>query len=87
MIISGIIYILYGLVFVVTLPLRLFADATLPAFLTAAVSNISPYISILDAVLPLGTIISIVGFYVVVEVAIFTYKGIMWIIKRFPTQS
>lgn len=81
MITAGILYILYSVAWGVTYPLRLFADASLPSFLTNAITNVQPYVSALDNIVPVGTIISVIGFVVTVELAVFSYKGVIWILK------
>lgn len=87
MITSALLYIIYGFVYVVTSPLRLLPNASLPADLTAAITAINGYITALNPVLPISTILTVVGFVLSIEAFIFTYKVIMWVLKRFPTQS
>jgi hypothetical protein len=76
-------YILYG----ITSPIRLLPDVSLPAGFTSAMTTASSYYSSLNAILPLDTILILLGIYIAIEVAYLTYKLIMWLIKRFPTQS
>ena len=52
-----------------------------------AVGNASGYMASLDIVIPVGTLLSILTFYVIFEAGYLTFKVIYWIIRRFPTQS
>jgi hypothetical protein len=84
---SLVLYIIYLFVWGVTSPLRLLSDVSLSTDLTASVSQIGGYLTSLTQFLPVSTIISIMGLIVVVEGGIFLYKGIMWVVRRIPTQS
>lgn len=87
MITSALLYIIYSVFYLITSPLRLLSDATLPSNVTDSLTTAGNYLNIFNSILPIDTIFAI--FYLVLgyEVAIFTYKFIMWVIKRFPTQS
>lgn len=52
-----------------------------------SVNTASGYVSSMNFVVPIDTIISILLFSIGFEVAYLLYKVIYWVIKRFPTQS
>jgi len=78
---------LYVLLYAVTSPFRLLPDVTMPAGFTDAMTSAGHYLSALNLIIPVDTILSILGVYLTIEGAYFAYKMIMWLIKRFPTQS
>lgn len=63
------------------------ADVVLPSGITSAISTAGGYLSAFDFVIPVSSILTIFGLILVIEGAIILYKSIMWIIRRFPTQS
>lgn len=87
MITSGFLYIVFGLVNVITIPLRSAADVSLPSSLLGAISSIGAYLIALDTYIPISTIIAILALVLIVDTSIFGYKLTMWVVKRFPTQS
>lgn len=87
MITNALIYIIYGLLYVLTFPLRLLPDVSLPADATSAITSIGTYLANANNVIPLTTLASVLASVIAIELAIFTYKSIMWGIKRLPTQS
>jgi hypothetical protein len=87
MIFSGIINAIYYLVWLVTQPIRLLNDVTLPTNFSEAMHTAGGYISPLNFVLPVDTILTLLTLSLLIEGAYFAYKLTMWVIKRFPTQS
>jgi hypothetical protein len=87
MIVTFFIYVVYLFVYGVTSPLRLFPDVSFPSSVTNAVTTAGGYLTSLNAVIPIATILTILGIVLVVEGYLFAYKVIMWLIKRLPTQS
>lgn len=87
MITNAILYILYGFVYLITAPIRLFADVSLPAAINDTISSVGSNLALLNQVLPVSTIITILGIMISIEVAIFIYKGIRWIYSKIPGVS
>jgi len=79
--------IIYLAVFLVTLPVRLFANATLPSFLSGVGSYFNQYIAPLDGYIPIATIFLALTFFLAFEGSILVWHGINWLMRRFPTQS
>lgn len=86
MISSAILYIFYGVLYLLTSPLRLLPDVNTPAIISNTVSGINGYLSSGYSWLPLtmASLLGTWGVYLTVEIAIFTYKGFMWVIKKIP---
>jgi hypothetical protein len=87
MITTIILYIIYLFVFAITSPFRLLSDVILSQDTINAFTQAGQYIKPLGAFLPTTTLIAVLLAVVGIEVAIFSYKGIMWTLKRIPTQS
>lgn len=86
MITTLVLYIVYFFVWAITSPLRLLDNVTAPTILVNTVDTASGYLSMGYAWLPVTvtTLLLTWGLYLVFEVGIFTYKGIMWVIKKVP---
>lgn len=87
MITDAFILIGYWAISALTLPLRLFSDVSLPEGITTAISTASGYISSIDFIVPVSTILSIFGVFLTFEVGVLTFKGINWLIRKIPTIS
>jgi hypothetical protein len=68
-------------------PLTLLADVTIPVPLLQAVANVKDSYSSFNPLFPVDTLLGILGIIVAIELAIFTYKAIYWLIKKIPTIS
>lgn len=84
MITNAVLYILYGVIYTIILPLRLLPDVSLDSNFGVAVDTANSYISAFNNFLPITTLLTIFFIFVVFEISYFTYKGIMWIIKKIP---
>jgi len=84
MITNAIIQIFFFIVYGVTSPLRLFANVTLDNNFLASVTTASTYISSVNTLLPVTTLLTIFGLFLAFEAIYFTYKLIMWLIKKIP---
>lgn len=82
---TAILYLLYATILLFTSPLRLLPDVTQENSFVASISTASQYISALNIVLPMTTLITILGLFVAYEISYFGYKLIMWVIKKIPT--
>lgn len=87
MIVTAFLNIVYVVVYGFTLPLRLLSNVTLPSNFSAALSAIGANISGMEQIFPIYSLLAALSFYALVEGGILTYKGIMWLIRRIPTQS
>lgn len=85
MIIDFILYILWALIYAITSPLRLFSDVVLDVNIASSIETFNGYLSTGEVLFPVYTLIGIFGLVIGIEFAIFTYKGVMWLIKKIPT--
>lgn len=87
MITNFLLYILYLIIKVIISPITLLPNATLPAGLSSALTTASGYISAFNTMLPMTTILLVISTILIVELAIFTFKMINWVIKKIPMIS
>ena len=85
MIITIILNLLYALISILLTPLRNFADVVLDPNFSTAINNASGYYHSLNGILPVDTMIQILGLSLIIEGAYLLYKLIMWVIKKIPT--
>lgn len=84
MILTGILYIAYAFVYVISAPLRLLADVSLPAGVAQAVATASNNLAIVDTIAPVTALLAVISAFLVVEGGIFVYRLIIWVIKKLP---
>lgn len=65
-------------------PLSNFSDVTLDPNFATAISNAGGYYHSLNGILPIDTMLQILGVFVVIESAYLIYKILMWIIRKIP---
>lgn len=82
---SAILYLLYGTIYLFTAPLRLLPDVTAESNFVASVTTASGYITAFDSFIPVGTLLTILGLFVIYETSYFSYKLVMWVIKKIPS--
>lgn len=87
MITDAIINAIYAIVYLISSPLRLLNDVVMPVKFTQAMTTVNNYLAGLNVLLPIDTIITLLTISITIEVAYLSYKLVMWIIRRFPTQS
>ena len=85
MIINFLIFLLWGIIYGLTYPLRILSDVSLSPDFLNSISTANNYIAGLNYVLPLPTLITIIGIFLGIEVFIFAYKLINWLIRKIPT--
>ena len=87
MITTGILYLIYLAVLALTSPLRLLNDVSLSSSLTDAITTASGYISSVNEFIPVDTLLSVLSAILVIEVAVLSYKLIMWVLTKIPGVS
>jgi len=85
MITTLLLYILLTILKGLLLPFTLLADASLPSAFTSAMTSASTYISAFNDFLPVGTLLTILGLVLTIEIFINSFKLINWAIKKIPT--
>ena len=84
MITSAILGIIYIGLAVVTAPLRLLPDATLPNWLGTSLTAAGNSFHILNQVFPVSVLLTALALLVSVEGSIFTYKILKWTYQKIP---
>lgn len=87
MIVNALLYLIFGVVYLISYPLRLLPDVSFPQALYDAISTAGAYITPMNTFVPITTILTILGLVLGIEGFIFLYKSTMWVIRRIPTQS
>lgn len=85
MITSSILLGLYLLLLLITAPIRIFNDVQPNASLQASIDSSNGLLASLNSVLPLDTLVIILGLFLAYELVLGVYKIIMWVIKKIPT--
>lgn len=78
---------LYGVIWLITAPLRLLPNASLPVSISQAINSANTYLSAINFIFPLSTFLIIFGIILSIETFIIIWKIINWIIKKIPTIS
>lgn len=79
--------IYYALYAVMSVTVLLLPDVTANSTITSTIVSLNNYIAFFNTMLPMDTVWAILTIIVGVEVILATYKLVMWVIRRFPTQS
>lgn len=87
MIFVGLLNTLFIVLYAITAPFRLLPDVTLPTYFTTMISSVNGYLASLNTIVPIDMLITLIQFYIGIEVAYWAYKFVMWLIRRIPTQS
>lgn len=87
MIIDFLLRVIYTAVVLIFSPILSLADVTLNPGVTSALVQVKSYLAVIDSFFPVSTLIVVLGNILLVDAGIVLYRVIMWIIKRFPTQS
>jgi hypothetical protein len=67
--------------------LNLIPDVSISDNISSAVATASQYISALNTIAPVNTLIAIIGIFLTLELIMLTIKIINWFIRKIPTIS
>ena len=84
MIISFLLSLVYGIVWLLTRPLTLFADVSMPIGIVTAYQNIQGYISDIAVVFPVADLIIALGILITVEGAFKLLESFGFVIRKIP---
>ena len=84
MITTAILYLVIAFIWLVTLPLRLLPDVVLPSNIADSITMAGNYLHIINGVVPVPTLVIIIGAMAVIEAAIWIYKLIKWAYTKIP---
>lgn len=79
--------IIYYTVRVLISPIFLLSDVSLTDGLGGQITEATHYVANVNQFFPLSTLFSVLAIIIGIEVVIASYKVIMWVIRRIPTQS
>ncbi len=85
MIITAFLNLLYFVITLIIFPITLLGDVSFPEGFSSAIATASSYLSSLNDILPIDTMLTIFGISLSIELFYLTYKSIMWVIKKIPT--
>ena len=84
MILTAILNVVYVFINFILSPLALLGDVNLNGAFASSLATASGYYHSLNVVLPVNTMIQILGVSILIETTYLTFKVIMWIIKKIP---
>lgn len=84
MISSLILILIFGVIVLITAPLRLLADVTLSASITDAIATAGGFLGSLGQVLPVPAILSVLAIVMITEGFLFLYKTVRWVYQKVP---
>ena len=87
MIITAFLNIIYSLLQLIVIPISSLNDVSMSSSFASSITTANGYLSSFNNFVPLDTIGQIIVLFLSIEGAILTYKLIMWVIRRIPTQS
>lgn len=82
-----IINLFLHIAYVLTLPLRLLNDVPANSSFTAAINSSGAYLAVFNQIFDLTEFFVLFSIFLAIEISIFVYKIIMWLIKKIPTIS
>lgn len=63
-------------------------DVSLAVGIGQALTTAGGYIAVVDAFFPIGTLLTaFIGTHIALEAGVFVYKGIMWVVRKYPGVS
>jgi hypothetical protein len=65
-------------------PLLLFSNASLDSNILASISAAGSYLSIVDMIIPVSSLLAVIGIILSIELAITGYKVIRWTYQKLP---
>lgn len=84
MIITALLKVVYYFILAITTPLRALSDVVLSSNFTDAIATANGYYGALNTLLPVDTMIQILGISLLFESLYLIYKIIMWVVKKIP---
>lgn len=85
MIITAILNVVFVFIGLILSPLSLLGDVSLNSAFASSITTASGYFHAINAILPVDTMIQILGVSLAIEGAYLVFKIIMWIIAKIPT--
>jgi len=87
MILNILISGIFGVLYIVTAPLRALPDVSLPSGVTSALDSASGLLSSVDSFLPVDTMLTVLGSVLIIEALVVSYRIIVWVLTKIPGLS
>ena len=84
MITTALLNLLYGIIYVITSPIRLLSDVSLNSSFGTSIGQAGGYLHALNTLLPVDTMLDILGVSLAFELGYLTYKLIIWVLEKVP---
>ena len=84
MISSLILILIFGVIVLITAPLRLLDDVTLTSSITDAITTAGGFLGSLGQILPVSTILTVLAIVMITEGFLFLYKTVRWVYQKVP---
>jgi hypothetical protein len=85
MITNAILALLYGVMLLLTFPLRSLSDVVIDPSIVSAISDASVALGTLSTVFPVTALLTVTGLYLATELSILVWHGANWLIRKIPT--
>jgi len=87
MVVSALLYLVFYVVNVLTTPLQLLSDVSANSTFVQGITNSTHYLATFNNFVPLSDIVIVLSLIISIEIILASYKIIMWVVRRLPTQS
>ncbi len=84
MITSFLLTLIYNVINLIITPIREAAVVTLDSNIGTAIATASNYLANINQVFPATTLLTVFSLFLSIEFLIFSYKIVMWIIRKIP---
>jgi len=84
MITTAILLLLYFVINGLLTPIGALSNVSLPTDITSGITTAGGYLHALNVVLPVDTMLTILGVSLAFELAYLTFKVIMWVLAKIP---
>lgn len=84
MIFNAFLALLYGVLLLLTFPLRILPDVVIDPAIGDAIEAASVSLGTLATVIPVTTILAITALLIATELAILLWHGVNWLIRKIP---
>jgi hypothetical protein len=85
MITNALLLALYGIISLLLTPIKILGDVSLDSNVHNSILTARTYLANMNIVLPVGTILAILGIILTIETFILLYKAVNWLIRKIPT--
>lgn len=84
MITNAILALLYGVMLLLTFPIRNLADVVIDPAIVTSIADASVALGTLATVFPVNTLITVTGLYLATQLSILVWHGANWLYRKIP---